>query len=115
MTRYDLRRRIKAVRKSGGSRYPQELRDAVLEYAELRQADGHTFNEVAGELGLNWHTMMGWRKRSGRSGKLRKVKIVEPPPPEQDDEKAPMVRFPNGVTVEGLGIDQIAALMRSLS
>ena len=114
MTRYDLRRGIKAVRKNGGSRYPQELRDAVLDYAELRQADGHTFNEVAGELGLNWHTMMGWRKRSGRSGKLRPVRIAKRPPPEQGDEKTATVRFPNGLTVEGLGVGQIAELLRSL-
>jgi hypothetical protein len=117
MTKYDLKRRIKAARKSGGGRFPVDLQQAVNEYAELRQAGGSTFREVAAELGVNWHTMMGWRKRKVTKKKLRRVRVVKPSRRAKNEgiAKTVTVRFPKGVIVDGLDIQQVAELMRSLS
>ena len=117
MTKYELKRRIKATRKRSGSRYPADLQRSIEEYAELRQAAGLSFREVADELEINWHTMMGWRKRKQTRKKLRPVRIVADrrQPKAKASAKTVTVRFPSGVTVDGLDIGQVAELMRSLS
>ena len=117
MTKYELKRRIRAARKRRGSRYPVDLQRSIEEYSELRQAAGLTFREVAGELGINWHTMMGWRKRKQARKKVRPVRIVADRRQRQAKPSATsvLVRFPSGVTVDGLDIAQVAELMRSLS
>ncbi len=117
MTKYELKRKIKATRKRRGSRYPAALRRSIEEYAELRQAAGLTFREVADELGINWYTMMGWRKRKQSHKKLRPVRIVADRRERRAKQsgKTVTVRFPSGATVEGLDIAQVAELMRSLS
>jgi hypothetical protein len=117
MTKYELKRKIKATRKRRGSRYPAALQRSIEEYAELRQAAGLTFREVADELGINWHTMMGWRKRRPSQKKLRPVRVVADRRERRarPSAKSVTVRFPSGVTVDGLDVAQVAELMRSLS
>jgi len=76
------------------------------------------FEEVAAELGVNWHTMMRWRKRKRpKKRALRRVKVVKSSRRTENKAsgKSVTVRFPGGATVEGLDIAQVAELMRSLS
>ena len=117
MTKYDLKRRIKGARRGRRGRYPADLKNAVNEYADLRKAAGLTFKEVAAELGISRHTMVGWRTLKGPKKKLRRVRVVKSSrrPKNEVGAESVTVRFPNGVTVDGLNIPEVAELMRSLS
>jgi len=116
-TKEHLRRRIGAVRRHGGSRYPADLRKEIKRYAEARKAEGLTFRDVTAEIGMNWHTMMGWRKSKHARKALRRVKIVTPStrPEREMSAKSLTVRFAGGATVQGLDIGQVAELIRRLS
>ncbi len=86
----------------------------AVQYAKKRLSAGASAREVAGELGLIGWTLQRWLQREQRgdikpSGSF--VRLEVRPAPLQ----AAVVRGPCGVWVEGLGVEGIAALMRSLS
>lgn len=85
----------------------------AVAYAKRQMGAGAEAREVAKELGLNGWTLQRWLQRKQR-GDIKpaegfmKLEVKGVPP-------AGVVRGAHGVWVEGLGIDGIAALLRSLS
>jgi hypothetical protein len=78
MNKDNLKRRIKAAQIRSGGRYSAGLREEIMRYAEIRKEHGWTFKHVAAELGMNWHTLAGWRKSKHAGKTLRRVKLVTP-------------------------------------
>ena len=86
----------------------------AVQYAKKRLSGGASAREVAGELGLIGWTLQRWLQREQRgdikpTGSFVRLEVTSVPP------QAPVVHGPCGVRVEGLGLEGIAALMRSLS
>ena len=117
-----LRRRIADAQPDarGRRRYGEELRRAVIEYAVRREEDGDSQSEVARDLGLTQRTLWGWLQRR-REAVMKPVELVEEAPDAEDapsTELEPQTRvliLPSGAVIEGLTLDDVLALARTLS
>ncbi len=93
--------------------FSREARRLAIAYAKKRQSAGASTKQISDELGLIGWTMQRWLQNEQREqlavgvGFTRlEVKAVV---------RSPVVHGPYGVWVEGLEVEGIAALMRSLS
>ncbi|MEM7156256.1 MAG: hypothetical protein AAF799_25610 [Myxococcota bacterium] len=123
-----LRRRIADARPDarGRRRYGEELRRAVIEYAVRREESGDSQSEVARDLRLTQRTLWGWL-RCRREAIVKPVELVEEAPDVEeavDVEEAPSAELepqtrvlilPSGAVIEGLSLDDVLALARTLS
>ena len=98
--------------------FPEGARQLAVAYAKKRIGSGASAVEVARELGLIGWTLQRWLQREQRGaiagqgikqmGGFMKLEVKPMP-------SVAVVRGAHGVWVEGLGVDGIAALLRSLS
>jgi DNA-binding transcriptional regulator YiaG len=105
-------------------RFTEALRRQVLEYLRARQAGGGTQEEVARELGMSSWTLSRWSGRArraeaeeasrARAQGARAFSAVEVRSEVGVSTGALVVHGPGGVRVEGLGVAQVAALLRGL-
>jgi hypothetical protein len=103
----------------GYREFSAEGRGAAVAYAKARTGAGATIEEVLAELGLNDWTLKRWLQRSRRQhGRPRKVSkrftqlsvvSIAPATP------GPVLLGPCGLRIEGLGIDEVARLMKKLT
>jgi transposase len=103
-------------------RYDDEFRAEVVEYVRERQARGGTLEEVGRELGLSAWTLSRWSRERGpkkqgaaASGESAVFQPVTVKPEKAVAEGRHTVHGPGGVRVEGLTLQQVAALLRELS
>jgi transposase len=89
-------------------RFPKELRDRILSYAQSRRRQGKNIEEVAAELGMKWRTLQRWLSEQ-KPRRFRRVEVVA------DHTTSVTVHAPGGVRVEGLNIADIAELIRRLA
>jgi hypothetical protein len=117
MTDNDLKRKIAEAKISRGKKCPEELRQAIDRYADIRRADGGTLKQVADELGIKWYTLMRWRSGKSKKKTLVPVSIIKSPlvPLSEVKSREIIIRLASGITVEGLDIGKLAQLIRSLS
>jgi hypothetical protein len=94
-------------------RYSEELRKQALEYLKATFAQGGTLVAAAAALGVEKSVLRSWRSRRTKSG-LRAVKVVDSPGPV-GVKSSIVVHGPGGIRVEGLDVEALGALMRSLS
>lgn len=108
-------------------RYPEDLKGRALAFARKRRKAGASYDAVAAELGISVMTVWEWLK--GPAGKRRlkagkKPALLRPAllpvevvaAKEGDPGKGgPVLVTKDGVRVEGLSIEEIAALLRGLS
>ena len=68
-TKEDLQQRIRstAVMSDGKTRFSEELRRDVIEYAKERLAEGESRNSIAVELGMNAWTLSRWHQKPRRA------------------------------------------------
>lgn len=104
-------RRENAGRRGTAKRYSAELhREAVL-YAWARREAGESLSSSARALGLPAENLSRWMKESERRG-FRAVTVV---PEAGGAEGSGILTTPQGFRVEGLSVEELAALLRALS
>ena len=95
--------------------YPVELREQAVRFLAKYQSRGGSLRQAAEALGVDNSTLYFWSRVGVK--KKRRVKVL----PVTIDEAAlggvrGLVLFgPHGLRVEGVGIEDIAALIRALS
>ncbi len=114
-------------------RYPGDLKGRAVAWARKRRAGGASYDVLAADLGISVMTVWEWLKApAGKQRPKRRKKLallpVEivparlPKPLGEGREKGPQAGVPGpvvvikgGARVEGLCLEEIAALLRSLS
>lgn len=110
ITNAEIRREIESTRDGRGFARPKaELKKQILTVVEERRRAGETMEQIAAELGLAKSSLDRWRRQAsaGRRKRLVRVKV-------RDTSSALVLRGPCGLTIEGLGIDDLAELVRRL-
>jgi len=95
-------------------RVPREVRDEVCRYAAGRREQGAPWALIARETGLDVRKLQRWNTRARRTASvpvLRPVEVL----PALEQQEALRVIAPNGVRIEGLGLEQAAQLVRLLA
>jgi len=113
-------RQFENRRKPTGTRYSPAFRAEVAAHAHVEVREGVAVARIAHDLGLRPKTLTLWMRRMPAS-KLRSVSVehdsqpVRMPAAVATPERRPVVVTPSGVRVEGLDLDGIVHLMRSLA
>lgn len=108
-------RRFENRRKPTGTRYSAAFRAEVVTLARDRIAEGVTLARIARDLGLRPKTLTLWLRRPAVP-RLRTVRVErESRPAPIVPEIRPVVVLPGGLRVEGLDLDGVARLVRSLA
>jgi len=102
-------------RKPTATRYSAAFRTEVVSIARARVADGIAVARIARELGLRTQTLTLWL-RGASVPKLRAVRVERDPRPAlSGSEIRPVVVTPSGVRIEGLDLDGLVRVVRSLA
>jgi len=114
-----LRERIATTKTSDSGRrhYTIALRNELIEYARRRVAAGASMTAAAKELGLSGAMMIEWLKRSGVEtlrSKRKRLRQVEVEASRGEPRRGLVLLLGHGARIEGLEIDDVIALMRSL-
>ena len=89
---------------------PADLREEAGRYAAERRRAGSSVKRVAAELGLSAPTLGIWlQEHHDDQPAIRPVAVATTTPPS-----SPVLVTPRGFPIEGLGIPEIAELLRSL-
>ena len=112
-----LRRAIERLGTRGrGVRYPAELRERIVGFAASRVALGESTGRTAATLGVPACTLSLWlrgsRERDGGGGAFRAVVAHDAPRPRTMEI---LVETRSGVRITGLGIAELAELVRLVS
>lgn len=122
-----LRRRVAQEqaegRGAGGKRYTIELRRDVSAYLSAARAKGESPNRLAPALGLSLPTAYQWSTSSRADGKasaFRRMTVVAQPTARSGTEAMTtganqiVVTGPGGLQAAGLGVAELAELLRRL-
>ena len=103
----DSIRRHRGRGRGRAGRFPRELRLEAVRHVREHRARGGSVAAIAAQLGLSVQTLYVWL-RSDRHG-FRSVDVVPPilPPPVQR-----VLISPGGYRIEGLALDDVAALLK---
>ena len=110
-----LRRRVHALGpRHRGARVPPALRAAIAAYAREERGGGASCGAIAERLGVSAESIRRWVRtrlaRDGMAGGLVPVHVVA-----EAGVKTLTVRSPTGYRVEGLSVEETAALLRRLA
>ena len=105
-----LRRALETHEPARGKRYDSELKKRVIAFAEAERKDGRSWAEIAKELGVAFETVRRWCIATGAVGRMRVVHVVAEP----SAKRVVTVIAPSGYRIEGLSIDEAAALLRAV-
>ena len=113
----EIRRRVRAVTRGKAPaqrRYPAELKAAAVDHARQAQAAGQSLASVAEDLGLSDQTLRTWVEAKPGGG-LRPVVIrPEPNEPPPTSTGVPVLVTPEGFRIEGLDLEPLTSLLRTL-
>jgi hypothetical protein len=122
-----LRRRVAQEqaegRGAGGKRYTIELRRDVSAYLSAARAKGESPNRLAPALGLSLPTAYQWStssKAGCKASAFRRMTVVAQPTARSIPEEATsgtkqiLVTGPGGLQAVGLGVAELAELLRRL-
>lgn len=111
-----LRFTLKRLRRGPGrrTRYPISVRHEVAGHARRRLAGGEPLTSIARSLDLALASLQRWVSAGGTIP-LRRVRLCEAPRPGPARAAGGVLIMPGGIRIEGLEIEQLAALLRSLS
>lgn len=104
-------RRALGMHEAGrGKRYSAALKARVIAIVMELRRDGRSLTEAAAELGLRPHTVQRWCG-DGAVGcaRMRRVELVAERP-----SRTLAIVSPTGFRVDGITIEEVAALMRAL-
>ena len=102
-----------------GTRYSPAFRVEAVSVARARVVEGVPVARIARELGLRTQTLSLWLRRE-RLPKLRAVRVERDPHSAAPvalatPELRPVVVTPSGVRIEGLDLDGVVRVVRSLA
>lgn len=108
-------RRIPA-NKRGYRQYPREFRARVLALVSSDSRRG-AYGEVARQLGINEHTVWGWREqaRLTKKPKMLPIATVDDAPPSRQPSEGLAIVTASGVRIEGLSVASAVEVARALS
>ena len=111
-----LRRELQRRGGARGKRFEPELRQRIVAFAERRRRDGASWMAIATELGACFETVRRWcgGGRVAKARQLRRVEVVAEPVREMAGHPALAIVTPNGLRIEGVAIDDVVALVRTL-
>lgn len=95
-------------------RYPPHLRAEIVDYGGDRIHAGVPLTRICAELGVSHPTLVRMLSEAKAPG-LRPVRVVKQKPPLPDPRPALLVRGPAGITIDGLDVAGVAALVRALA
>ena len=106
-------------RKPTGTRYSAAFREEAVSVARARVVEGVPVARIARELGLRTPTLSLWLRRE-RLPKLRAVRVERDPHSAAPvalvtPEIRAVVVTPSGVRIEGLDLDGVVRVVRSLA
>ena len=104
-----LRRELSRVETGRGKRYPKELRQRVVAWAQRRHGQGASWEAIKAEFGQQFDTVRRWCLAESRSRALVPVRVVS-----VSEARRVSVVSPAGFRVEGLAIAEAAALLREI-
>jgi transposase-like protein len=108
-------RRFENRRTPTGTRYSAAFRAEVVALARGRIAEGVAVARIARDVGLRPKTLTLWLRRT-LAPKLRAVSIEsDPRPAPVVPEIRPVVVIPGGLRIEGLDLESVVKLVRSLA
>lgn len=95
------------ARRGAGGRVPRSAQTEIAAEIERAHAAGASYSSIAASLGLTLNTVTRWRRR-GPGAKLVAVRVPLP-------ASSLVVHGPRGLRIEGLSLDDVAALLARLS
>ena len=105
---------MEALPAGRGRRYPDDLRDDIVDVVRAHQYEGYDHRELAKKLSLPSVTLRRWLKMASvvaaRDEVFVPVEVIEPA-----RERAFRVVTPEGFVVEGLELDDAIVLLAALS
>lgn len=104
----DSRRPVAGVR----HRCPADLREAIVARARLLHHQGHTLRRIAETFDVPHKTLTNWLQR--HQGSLRPVTVVSSYSMAPRSSGGIRIVTPQGYRIEGLGVDEVIALVRGL-
>jgi hypothetical protein len=115
-----LRQRVARERAAGcgkdGKRYSEALRRDVSAYLQAARAKGTSPNQLAPALGLSVPTAYEWSSKTGgarrKSKAFQRMSVVSQA--ATADANAIVVTGPGGLRAVGLGVAELAELLRRL-
>lgn len=112
-----LREALERAERSGAGRpYPEPLRRAADAYRREREREGASVRRVAAELGVSGASLARWgRGREEPAGEFRAIEIVAELAEPVSPVSAVVVHGPRGLRIEGLSLQELAALIERLS
>ena len=116
----ELRALILSEREGKKGPFPKALRERLNGFLKSKWQQGVPLKRVGQELGLSAHTVDYWRARWGErkrvSSKLRRVEVVsEKPKKPKRAESSVTMHGPAGTRINGLSLDEAAALWSKLT
>lgn len=109
-----LKRELSRRERGRGKRYPAELKQQVVVWAQQRRAEGAAWPAVADELGLGLDTVRRWclaaKKSDGTARALVPVRVVARPTAARP---ATVVSL-SGWRIDGLTVAEAAEMLRAL-
>lgn len=111
-----LRVLVASDRRGKRGRYSPEVRKRLEAYLKKAWRSGTSLKRAGESLGLSGATVAFWKarwsERAERAPKLRRVTVVAE---KASSEKTVTMHGPAGTRIEGLTLDEVAALWRKLS
>ena len=111
----DLRRELAAIERGPGCRYAPDLRRRITDWARRATEDSATASAIASTLGLHPEAIRNWiADDAATSTALVPIEVVAEVAPPARGARALRIVSPAGYRVEGLALDDVAALLRVL-
>jgi hypothetical protein len=110
--RTQLQQAISELTPGPQRRYPARLQTRIAEYGRERIAAGVAAAKVCAEIGVSQPTLV--RILEQAPAPMHRVRVAEVKE-ETPTARTLTVRGPRGLVIEGLDIDDVAALVKALS
>ena len=111
-----LRRELRRRDGGRGRRFDPELRRRIVAFAGRRRGEGASWQAIATELGACFETVRRWCGGGAivPTRPLRRVEVIVEPPEQPAPRSKLVIVTPNGLRIEGVGVDDVVALVREL-
>ena len=96
-------------------RYPAEIRRAAGAYYKQQVDSGRKRHDVARDLGVHANTLDCWRGKPRDNAPVAAFREVVVKASKRTETATVVVHCPGGLRVEGLGIAELAELVRALA
>ena len=107
----DLLRRLSAIPRGRGRRFPAELRERIVAWTAARRARGAWWCELSRALGVPAKTLKRWATpRAPRVLALRPVDVIDEAP-----VRTVTIVAPSGLRIEGVMISDVITILRGLA